>query len=198
MDVTNTVGGGRDQSAVIGHAPEDAHWVPGSEAHPPLIDETARVEALVTIDAGTREATRIGRGSWLLKHSHIGHDAQIGEDVVIACHAIIGGHVTIGDGAFVGLGAIVAPFRAIGAGAQVEAGAVVIHDVPANTRVAGNPARVLPPRRTDKFTDRPASEREAHRGARFEGEELRWVPASRDAVSTREKLAKFINQQHAA
>ena len=172
MDVTNTVGGGRDQSAVIGHAPEDAHWVPGSEAHPPLIDPSARVEALVTIDAGTRQPTRIGRGSWLLKHSHVGHDAQIAEGVTIACHAIIGGHVTIGAGAFIGLGAIVAPFRTIGAGAQVEAGAVVIHDVPPGTRVGGNPARVLPPRRTDKFTDRPASERAAGELPGFEGQEL--------------------------
>lgn len=170
---TNTVGGRVDQTAIVGHAPEHAAWQPGDPYFPPVIDPSARIEALVTVDAGLREPTRIGARSWLLKNgTHVGHDAQIGDDCVIACGAKIGGHVTIGDGAFIGLGAVVAPFRSIGAGAQVEAGAVVIHDVPAGARVGGNPARILPPRREDRFTDRPAQERQAEGLPGFEGEEI--------------------------
>jgi hypothetical protein len=56
--------------------------------------------------------------SWLLKNgTHIGHDAQIGEDVVVACGAKIGGHVTVGDGAFIGLGASVVYGRLVNGGA---------------------------------------------------------------------------------
>lgn len=166
---TNTHGGGRDQTAVIGHAPEHADWTPGDPAYAPEIHATARIEALVTIDAGLEQPTRIGARTWLLKNgTHIGHDAQIGDDVTIACGAKIGGHAVIGDGAFVGLGTIVAPYRTIGPGAQVEAGSVVIHDVPANARVGGNPARLLPPRRGDKFTERDASERQAETMPSFE------------------------------
>lgn len=50
---------------------------------------------------------------------------NIGENVWIGCNAIILKGVTIGDGAVVG------------------AGAVVTHDIPAHTMVAGNPARVI-------------------------------------------------------
>ena len=175
---TNTVGGHRDQRAIIGHAPEHADWKPGSPSFPPEIHPTARIEALVSIDAGLAQPTRIGARTWLLKNgTHIGHDAQIGADVTIACGAKIGGHVVVEDGAFIGLNATVAPFRRIGAGAQVEAGAVVIHDVPPGARVGGNPARILPPRRTDRVTDRAEIERTAEGLPGFEGEELHRHPA---------------------
>ena len=180
---TNTVGGGRDQTAIIGHAPEHADWSPGDPVYPPVIHPTARIEALVTVDAGLERPTRIGARTWLLKNgTHVGHDADIGEDCVIACGAKIGGHVTIGNGAFVGLGAVIAPYRTIGAGAQVEAGAVVIHDVPAGARVGGNPARILPPRRKDRFTDRDQAARTADQLPGFEGEEHAAAPAAPTAA----------------
>jgi hypothetical protein len=60
--VTHTYSGGRDQTAVIGHAPEDRNWKPGDRAHKPFIGSGARIEAYVTVDAGTKRATHIGRG----------------------------------------------------------------------------------------------------------------------------------------
>ena len=48
--VTNTCGGGIDQTAVIGHAPESREWAPGDPSFAPEIDKTARIEAYVTID----------------------------------------------------------------------------------------------------------------------------------------------------
>jgi len=49
----------------------------------------------------------------------------IGNNVLIGCHAIVLGPVHIGDNAVIG------------------AGSVVIHDVPENTIVAGNPAKII-------------------------------------------------------
>ena len=69
-------------------------------------------------------------------------------------------------------GALLCLPRPASAGAQVEAGAVVIHDVPGGARVGGNPARILPPRREDRFTARPAQERQAEGLPGFEGEEI--------------------------
>jgi acetyltransferase-like isoleucine patch superfamily enzyme len=51
--------------------------------------------------------------------------------------------VTIEDGAWIRLGAIIVPGVTIGRGAIVGAGAVVQEDVPPNTYVAGNPAKVM-------------------------------------------------------
>lgn len=51
--------------------------------------------------------------------------------------------VRIGDGAFLGINAVVLPGVSVGARAYVAAGAVVTADVPPNTVVAGNPARVI-------------------------------------------------------
>jgi acetyltransferase-like isoleucine patch superfamily enzyme len=83
-DEDHTYSGGRDQTAVIGHAPEDRNWKPGDRAHKPFICSGARIEAYVTVDAGTKRATHIGRRTWLMKHVHVGHDAHIGQDCEIA------------------------------------------------------------------------------------------------------------------
>lgn len=142
--VTNTVGGGIDQTAIIGHAPEMRDWKPWDPAYSPIIDPTARIEAYVTVDAGSEAPTRIGARTWLLKNgTHIGHDAVIGEDCEICCGAKIGGFVVIGDRVKVGLGAIVLPNVVIGADARIGAGAVVTRDVPAGETWVGSPARRL-------------------------------------------------------
>jgi len=48
--------------------------------------------------------------------------------------------VTIGDDVWIGGGTIICPGVTIGNGAVIAAGSVVIHDVPDNVMVAGNPA----------------------------------------------------------
>ncbi|WP_216086794.1 DapH/DapD/GlmU-related protein [Ferrimonas balearica] len=51
--------------------------------------------------------------------------------------------VTLGDDVWVGGGAILCPGVTVGDRAVIAAGAVVTKDVPADTVVAGNPARVI-------------------------------------------------------
>ncbi|MGX8012528.1 sugar O-acetyltransferase [Mesorhizobium sp. ORM8.1] len=51
--------------------------------------------------------------------------------------------VTIGDDAWIGGSAVILAGISIGDGAIVGAGSVVTRDVPANTTVVGNPARVV-------------------------------------------------------
>ncbi len=53
------------------------------------------------------------------------------------------GYIKIGKNAFIGAGAIILRNVTIGENAVVAAGAVVSKDVPSNTIVGGNPARVM-------------------------------------------------------
>lgn len=53
------------------------------------------------------------------------------------------GRVTIGDYSFIGAGAIILPGVAIGKNVIVGAGNIVTKDIPDNTVVAGNPARIM-------------------------------------------------------
>ena len=51
--------------------------------------------------------------------------------------------VTLCNNVWIGAGAIVLPGVTVGENAVVGAGSVVTHDVPPDTVVAGNPARVI-------------------------------------------------------
>jgi acetyltransferase-like isoleucine patch superfamily enzyme len=71
------------------------------------------------------------------------HDCNIGNGAVIGPAATICGRVRIGTSATVGAGATLVPDVTVGEGATVGAGAVVRDDVPAETVVAGVPARAV-------------------------------------------------------
>lgn len=107
------------------------------------IAPSALIEALVTVDAGIENPTRIGARSWAMKGVHIGHDCVVGEDCELAPHSVLGGHVVLEDGVRCGIGVLVRPFIRVGRGARLGAGAVVVKDVPAGETWVGNPARPL-------------------------------------------------------
>jgi acetyltransferase-like isoleucine patch superfamily enzyme len=69
--------------------------------------------------------------------------ADAGRDVPIMDGPLEFAAITLEDDCDIGVGAIILPGVTVGQGAQVGAGAVVTHDVPPFSVVAGNPARVL-------------------------------------------------------
>jgi UDP-3-O-[3-hydroxymyristoyl] glucosamine N-acyltransferase len=82
------------------------------------IGDDIEIGANATIDRGALDVTRIGRGTKIDNLVHIGHNVQIGEDVVIAAqtglsgsavvenNVVIGGQVGIADHVCIGEGAI--------------------------------------------------------------------------------------------
>ena len=72
-----------------------------------IIKRGTRITGLVTIDSGAERPTVIGENCYILKHAHIGHDAQLGNNVTLSCGAKVGGHSEIGDNTNIGLNAVI-------------------------------------------------------------------------------------------
>lgn len=67
-----------------------------------IIEDDVEIGANATIDRGALDETRIGRGTKIDNLVHIGHNCQIGEDVVIAAQTGLSGSIVIENGAVLG------------------------------------------------------------------------------------------------
>ena len=86
----------------------------------------------VTISRGTAGGggvTRVGSGCLIMAYSHIGHDSQIGNGVILANGATLAGHVTVEDFAVVGALNPVHQYCTIGKHAYIGGGTTITQDV---------------------------------------------------------------------
>jgi UDP-3-O-[3-hydroxymyristoyl] glucosamine N-acyltransferase len=67
-----------------------------------VIEDGVEIGANTTIDRGALETTRIGRGTKIDNLVHIGHNCQIGENVIIAAQAGFSGSIVIEDNVVIG------------------------------------------------------------------------------------------------
>lgn len=108
---------------VIGMPPE---WKgKENESKGVLIKKGTRITGMVTIDAGAEKQTTIGENCYLMKHSHVGHDAQLENSVTLSCGAKIGGHAIIGERTNIGLNAVIHQRVIIPEGCMIGASAFV-------------------------------------------------------------------------
>ena len=92
----------------------------------------------VTINRSIHEgkATVVGDNCFLMAASHVGHDCELGPNVVLANAVLLAGHVTVADHSFLGGGAAVHQFCRIGESVMVAGHASITRDVPHFTMVA--------------------------------------------------------------
>jgi UDP-3-O-[3-hydroxymyristoyl] glucosamine N-acyltransferase len=83
------------------------------------IEDDVEIGANSAIDRGALDETRIGRGTKIDNLVQIGHNVQIGQDVVMASQTGLSGSVTVGDNVIMG-GQV-----GIGDHARIESGAML-------------------------------------------------------------------------
>jgi UDP-3-O-[3-hydroxymyristoyl] glucosamine N-acyltransferase len=66
------------------------------------IEDDVEIGANTTVDRGALDVTRIGRGTKIDNLVQIGHNCQIGENVVIAAQTGLSGSITVQNGAVIG------------------------------------------------------------------------------------------------
>jgi UDP-3-O-[3-hydroxymyristoyl] glucosamine N-acyltransferase len=117
-----------------------------------VIEDDVEIGANSTIDRGALKATRIGRGTKIDNLVHVGHNCDIGEDVILVTGTGISGSSTVGNGAVlagqVGIGdhAHVGPGVILGGQAGVLSGKTVTNEMfglKPGSVLWGTPARPL-------------------------------------------------------
>ena len=97
-----------------------------------VIGRNNTIREHVTINPGTRKGgmvTRIGDNCLLLVGTHVAHDCQLGNNVILANCATLAGHVIVGDFTTIGGLAAIHQFVRIGAHAMIGGLAGVGYDV---------------------------------------------------------------------
>ena len=130
------------QFSTVGDGSPDKKYK--GEATKLVIGDENQIREGVTIHRGTvqeKGVTKIGNRNLLLAYSHVAHDCEIGDDVVLTNQAALAGVVKVGSGAILAGYAIVHQFCTVGAYSFCAMGSAVNKDIPAFVRVRGNPAK---------------------------------------------------------
>jgi UDP-N-acetylglucosamine acyltransferase len=129
------------QFASLGDAPQDKKYN-GEPTRLEIGDRNVFRES-VTVNRGTthdKGVTRIGNDNLFMAYSHVAHDCQLGDQIVMANCATLGGHVEIGDWVTMGGLSAVHQHTKIGAHCFHAHNAAVTRDVPPYVLAVGRPA----------------------------------------------------------
>ena len=118
------------EAAVLGGMPQHIH----KPAHPGLLilgsGNTIREQSTLHRAMKEDSATVLGDNNFLMANSHIAHDCQVGNHIIMANGAGLAGHVTVGDRAFLSAGVGVHQFCRVGRLAMIGGHAKITQDVP--------------------------------------------------------------------
>ena len=140
-----TIGAGTEiyPFASIGHKPQDLKY--DGEPSTLSIGTNCIIRENVTINPGTRGGnmkTVVGDNCLLMASSHVAHDCQLGNNVIVANYGGIAGHCQIDDYAIIGGCVALHQFVRIGAHAFIGAQSMVEADVIPYGMAVGNRAKL--------------------------------------------------------
>jgi len=132
------------QFAVIGEIPQDLKFK-GEESRL-VIGDGNTIREFATLHRGTADGggvTRIGHGNLFMAYTHVAHDCQVGNGVIMSNAATLGGHIIVEDYAILGGLSAVHQFCHIGRHAFVGGCSAVHRDVPPYAMAVGNRAKLV-------------------------------------------------------
>ncbi|MCA9281810.1 MAG: acyl-ACP--UDP-N-acetylglucosamine O-acyltransferase [Phycisphaerales bacterium] len=117
--------------AVLGGDPQDRAFNK-DERGLLIVGDNNIIREHVTLNrsTGNEVPTRLGSGCMLMSASHMGHNCQVGDRVVMANACILAGHSRIGDGCVLSGSTAVHQFTHVGQGVMFRGGAMVSQHVP--------------------------------------------------------------------
>ena len=116
--------------ATVGEVPQDLKYA--GEHTRLIVGARCRIREGATLNIGTEGGggvTRVGDDCLMMTGAHVGHDAQIGNRVILVNQVAIAGHCQLGDDVIVGGLSGVHQFVRIGRGAIIGAVTMVTNDV---------------------------------------------------------------------
>jgi UDP-N-acetylglucosamine acyltransferase len=129
--------------ASIGHQPQDMKYK--GEPSELTVGCNTIIREHVTMNPGTEGGgmmTRVGNNCLIMVGSHVAHDCQIGDHVILVNNATLGGHVRIDEWAIIGGLSAIHQFARIGRHAMVGGMSGVENDVIPYGSVFGNRAHL--------------------------------------------------------
>ena len=123
--------------AIIGAPPQDLSFSPERKTKVEIGNENV-IREYCTIHRGSAEgsATKIGDKNFLMAGAHVGHNCEIGNNVIIANNCLLGGHVRVDEGAFFGGGCVFHQHIRVGRLVITQGGSAFSKDVPPFTIAA--------------------------------------------------------------
>jgi sugar O-acyltransferase (sialic acid O-acetyltransferase NeuD family) len=98
---------------------------------------------LIGVNAAINALSEIGEGVICNTGCIIEHECKVGNFAHIGPRAVLCGNVSVGENTFIGAGAVIKEGVIIGSDVIVGAGAIIIRNIENNSKVAGNPGRIL-------------------------------------------------------
>jgi UDP-N-acetylglucosamine acyltransferase len=132
------------QFASVGESPQAFAYK--GEKTSLLIGDQNIVREYVTLHRGTPQGggkTVVGSGNYFMAYSHVAHDCQIGNHVVLANGATLAGHIRIEDYAIIGGLSAIHQFCQIGTHAFVSGLTGVTLDIPPYMLASGSRAKLF-------------------------------------------------------
>ncbi len=132
------------QFAVLGEIPQDLKFK--GEVSQLLVGDNNTIREFATMHRGTALGggiTRVGAGGLFMAYTHVAHDCQVGDGVIMSNAATLAGHITVEDHAILGGLSAVHQFCRIGCHAFIGGASAVHRDVPPYTLAVGNRAKLV-------------------------------------------------------